>query len=149
MKTKVLEAITLLLETKSKISLSELTSVTGSKKLDVLREITKNKALLRFDKSGKILGFINIRDREIRKKIASGEVYYTGLINYGSDTELIWNHEKAQSFKQYYWEGGFGDCRRIEVILDTKENRKKIESVGAVFIADAKTEAIDFFWENC
>ena len=148
MKTKVLEAIKLALEIKKTISLSELASITGYKKLDVLQEIAKNKSLLNLDKNGKILGFINIRDRQLSKKIASGEVYYTNLINYGSDTELVWNHENAKNFKQCYWEGGFGDCRRIDVILDTEENRKKIEAFGAVFITEAKTETIDFFWEK-
>lgn len=148
MKTKVLEAIELALQVKKSVSLSELASITGYKKLDVLQEIVKNKSLLRLDKNGKILGFINIRDRELSKKIESGEIYHTNLINYGTDTELIWNHEKAQSLKQCYWEGGFGDCRRIDVILDTKENREKIEAFGAVFITEAKTKTIDFFWEQ-
>lgn len=148
MKTKVLEAIELALQIKKSVSLSELASITGYKKLDVLQEIAKNKSLLKLDENGNVLGFINIRDRELSKKIANGEIYHTNLINYGTDTELIWNHEKAQSLKQCYWEGGFGDCRRIDVILDTKENREKIEAFGAVFITEAKTETIDFFWEQ-
>jgi hypothetical protein len=36
----------------------------------------------------------------------------------------------------------------IKVILDTEANRKLLEDLGVIEITSAKTEPIEFFWEN-
>ena len=148
MKTKVLEAIELALEIKESISLSELASIIDGKKLDVLKEIAKNKSLLKLDKKGNITGFANVRDKQLKDKFRNGEVYSVHGINYGADRELVWNDSRAEELKVGYWEGGFGDCREIKVILDTEANRKLLENLGVIEITSAKTEPIEFFWEN-
>jgi hypothetical protein len=137
-----------LLEIKSKVSVFEIASYTARKKSEVLDEIIKNKSLLRFDKNGKIIKFANVRQIQLEDKFENGQVYRVDPINYGADKVLTWNDARAEKLKESYWEGGFGDCREIKVILDTKENRKILEDLGVVEITTAKTDPIESLWKN-
>ncbi len=143
-----LKTIQKLLGIKSKVSIFEIASYTARKKSEVLDEIIKNKSLLIFDKDGKIISFANVRQRQLSDKFETGQVYRVDPINYGADKTLSWNDARAEKLKKSYWEGAFGDCREIKVILDTKDNRKLLEDLGVVEITAAKTEPIESLWKN-
>jgi hypothetical protein len=143
-----LKTIQKLLGIKSKVSIFEIASYTARKKSEVLDEIIKNKSLLIFDKDGKIINLANVRQKQLLNKFQSGQVYKVHLINYGTDKALEWNDDRAEKLKKSYWEGGFGDCVEIKVILDTKDNRKLLEDLGVVEITAAKTEPIESLWKN-
>lgn len=145
---KLIEIIKKILSIKNKVSLSELAGLSSKKKLEILDEVTKNKSLLKFNKNGCIVGLVNIRNIELEKKFAAGEIYTTSMINYGAAREINCLHSEAKKLEEDYWEGGFGDCRLIRVILDTEENRKKIEDLGIIYIDKAETITIEEAWQD-
>ena len=146
----LIETIQRLLQIKKSCTISEIANTCGKKKMDVLKEITDNKKLLRFDTRGAITGLVNTNQPQIDKMINIGMVYTTSLISYGAEAVINWNHPEAEKLKQDHYEGFYGDCRKIRVILDTPENRKAVEAHGAKHVNNitvADLEPLERYWK--
>lgn len=146
----LIETIQRLLQIKKSCTISEIANTCGKKKMDVLKEITDNKKLLYFDTRGAITGLVNTNREQIDRMVKNGTAYITSLISYGAETIINWNHPEAEKLMQDHYEGCYGDCTKIRVILDTPENRKVIEAYGVKYVNNITTadlEPFERYWK--
>lgn len=146
----VVETIQRLLELGQPASIGKISSISGKKKMDVLREITNNKSLLKLNKKGDIIGFRDVITAQKEEMLKKGLLYYCRKINYDSDTAIEWEDPRAESMMEEYWEGGFTDCVKRTYILKRSDNIKKLEEFGIRDYSDIKAEELkpfDDFWK--
>lgn len=146
----VVETIQRLLELGQPASIGKISSISGKKKMDVLREITNNKSLLKLNKKGDIIGFYDVYNKQLNEMFEKGLLYSIDKINYNSDSAIDWKDPRAESMKEEYWEGGFGDCVRCRYVLNRDYNIKKLEEFGIRNIDSVKKEELkpfDDFWK--
>ena len=145
---KTLEAIQRLLKLKGKCSLAEIASVTEQKKAKVLQEITDNQKLLKLNKAGQIVGFINVIGIQSEQRFKKGEVYKINS-RFGQEDEILCNDERVEVLETMGWYGYGSDSYRYTIIKNTKENREKLESeFGILNIKNIKTYPIEYFWDG-
>lgn len=166
MLSPIYHAICQLLKIKKAVSISDIYQIVkddGYTKANILDEIVNNKErhtiisatcvvlqLLTLDDNGRIVkinkGEWTRKYKELRFEM--GGSYYLGLINYGADKEVRTNNAEMQKLIGGYWEGGFGDCVQVQVILYNEESQAKIAELK---LPEYNEKAIDDFnnaWYN-
>lgn len=146
----VVETIQRLLELGQPASIGKISSISGKKKMDVLREITNNKSLLKLNKKGDIIGFCDVITAQKEEMFKKGLLYRCRKINYNSDSAIDWEDPRAENMKEEYWEGGFRDCVKCRYVLNREYNIKKLEEFGIRDYSDIKAEELkpfDDFWK--
>lgn len=125
------------------ISYTEIASVSGLKKIEVIEILANNKKWLILDKQGRVKEITF--EQHYRDLYNSGKLYRISPINYGADSALccVGNDDLQTD----YWEGGFGDCRKAKAILNTPENIKELESRGLVHAKQYKI-SVDKLWKE-
>ena len=132
------------------VGYSEIASISGKKKLDVIKCLNKNAHLLVFNKSGRVTGFKDIVATQKAEAYKSGLTYYIKSDNYGT-IEIISTKNGSDEVMGLYTSqvfGGFGDSYRVDVIVATPENISKIESLGIVSIDDFRAKTVRELWEE-
>ena len=147
--TKIIEALHEILALKNYTTINELASLTGKKRIDVLRVINNNSHLIRIDKkTGRILGFEAIRSKALENAFNDGLTYKIYGINYGADSELATKNPAGDKLRTHYICGGIGDSYTIRPILDRLDNRKALEDMGIVESSKFETPSIFDLWKE-
>jgi hypothetical protein len=132
----VYRAIDTICALKGKATYGEVATVAGIKKQKALDYILRNKAILRMDKKGNILGFIT-HDANVHRAVAAaftrGEIFKTEEVNYGCDKAIVVHEfyaEKVKHLLKPYCVGGIGDNYWTNYIIVTEENVKALNDLG-------------------
>lgn len=111
------EALEEILKLKS-VGYSEIASISGKEKLDVIKCLNQNAHLLVFNKSGRVTGFRDIAATQKAEAYESGLTYYISYRIYGT-IEIISTKNRSEEVMGLYASqvfGCFGDSYRVEVI---------------------------------
>lgn len=148
---KVFNAITQLLQFKGFCNYSEVSQVSGLKKLDVLEILNLNKRFLEFhpNKSDRIVGLTN--SVIISDFISKGKVYWLEKENYGCIEVICFkgNEELQKKLEKPYVCGGLGDCYTIKCIENIRENLDAVQNAGMRELDwTRKQEPVVKYWEE-
>jgi hypothetical protein len=144
-----------LLEIKKAVSYFEVATVAGVKRKVALETIVANKHLLVMDDKGRVTRFVadkTLRERKTAIAYASGEVYETHLVNYGSDSAIRVADafkEKIKDLETPYCVGGLGDnymTRYIVVSEKTCDEMRKRGFVPYNEYIEKLTDKVDDAW---
>ncbi len=146
---KVLNTIKELLKFKGFCNYSEIASVSGIKKIQVLEILNKNKSFLRFhpNKRDRITGLTNSLIIEDFKN--KGQIYWIEKENYGCIEVIKFNgnDELRKQLEKPYTCGGIGDNYNIQCIENTRENLDKVQAAGMrEYDFISKAEPVEKHW---
>jgi hypothetical protein len=130
----ILNALIHIINFKQFTTIAELSKLAGKKQIDTLLVLNENSRFYRKDKRGRIIGWSQWHSEEVEKVFTAGKTYRTAIINYGAQSTLETriNNKEVDSMREIYYSGGFGDSYAENVILDTPENRTKLEEIGLI-----------------
>lgn len=141
---KILHAIQQLLKWKQTATIAEIAKIAECKQAKVLEVLNNNIRWIKQDTKWRIIGL-----RENAQVLKNPDVlyYYFALINYGADKRIETNKkENVIDLYQDYWEGGFGDCHCINVILYTENNIKILRERGFVHYDELPKKTFEEIW---